>query len=44
MRLRQLDLNMFKTTPIAQLLGINDIAERESDGFMQQSLFSTLGH
>jgi hypothetical protein len=42
--LRQLDLNMFKTTPITQLLGTNEMAECDSVGFTQQSLFSTLGH
>ena len=42
--LRQLDLNMFKTTPIAQLLGADEMALDDSDGFVQQSLFSTLGH
>ena len=35
---------MFKTTPIAQLLGTHEIAEYESDTCIQQSLFSTLGH
>jgi hypothetical protein len=39
-----LDLNMFKTTPITQLLGTNEMAECDSVGFIQQSLFSTLGH
>jgi Transposase DDE domain/Domain of unknown function (DUF4372) len=42
--LRQLDLNMFKTTPITQLLGMHETAQCESDGLIQQSLFSTLGH
>jgi Transposase DDE domain len=42
--LRQLDLNMFKTTPITQLLGMHETAQCDSVGFIQQSLFSTLGH
>jgi hypothetical protein len=42
--LRQLDLNMFKTTQIAILLGNNQMPEPEPDQCDQQSLFPTLGH
>jgi hypothetical protein len=37
--LRQLDLNMFKTTPIVQLLGIDEMAACDSDEFIQENLF-----
>jgi Transposase DDE domain/Domain of unknown function (DUF4372) len=37
--LRQLDLNMFKTIPITQLLGLNDTPSNETDHAMQANLF-----
>ena len=37
--LRQLDLNMFKTIPITQLLGLNDTVTNEIGDPMQRNLF-----
>jgi hypothetical protein len=37
--LRQLDLNMFKTILITQLLGLNDNVTNETRDFMQKDLF-----
>ena len=42
--LRVLDLNMFETTPIADLLGTPPESDESSQSSTQFSLFTTLGH
>ena len=42
--LRVLDLNMFETTPIADLLGTPPESDDSSQSSTQFSLFTTLGH